>query len=92
LCDIAAPIGVTYGAMAGFDELRKIKGYEPIFLPFLSNIIIPDNEAAKIYSEQRKLIYQLTQNKIESKFYSEELGLVNQLSDNKIINKEEATQ
>jgi hypothetical protein len=78
--------------MASIDELRKIKGYEPIFLPFLSSILIPDNEAAKTYSEQRKLISQLTQNKIESNFYSEELGLVNHLKDNQIISKEEAVQ
>jgi len=91
-CDVAAPIGVTYGTMAGIDELRKIKGYEPIFLPFLSNILIPDNEITKIYQEQRKFKAYLMQNNIEGKIYSEELELVEKLSSNKIINKEEAAQ
>ena len=75
-CDVAAPIGITYGAMAGFDELRKIKGYEPIFLPFLANVLMPDNELGKIYSEQRKLMAHLTPNNIGSSFNSEELEMV----------------
>jgi hypothetical protein len=78
--------------MAGFDELRKIKGYEPIFLPFLADIFIPDNESGKVYSEQRKLIAQLTQNKIGSTFNSEELEMVKNLAENKILSKEEAAQ
>jgi len=91
-CEVAAPIGVTYGAMAGIDELRKIKGYEPIFLPFLSKFLIPDNELTKIYEEQRKMKAYLTQNSIESKIYSEELELVDKLTNNNFINKEEADQ
>jgi hypothetical protein len=78
--------------MAGIDELRKIKGYEPIFLPFLSNMLIPDNEITKIYQEQRKFKAYLMQNNIEGVIYSEELELVDKLTDNKIINKEEAAQ
>ena len=32
--------------MAGLDELRKLKGYEPIFfLPFLADVLLPDTEA-----------------------------------------------
>jgi hypothetical protein len=78
--------------MAGIDELRKIKGLEPIFLPFLSNMLISDNELTKIYDEQRKFKAYLTQNNFEAKIYSEELELVNKLSDNQIINKDEAAQ
>jgi len=33
--------------MAAIDDLRKIKGLEPIFLTFLSNILISDNEIKK---------------------------------------------
>lgn len=33
-CDSVAPIGVTFGAMAGIDELKKLKGFEPIFTIF----------------------------------------------------------
>jgi hypothetical protein len=78
--------------MAGFDELRKIKGYEPIFLPFLADILISDNELGKVYSEQRKLIAQLTQNKLGSTFNSEELEMVRDLAKNNILSKEEAAQ
>lgn len=35
--------------MARIDELRKIKGIEPIFLPFLADILIPRNEMSNIY-------------------------------------------
>ena len=91
-CDIAAPIGITYGTMASIDELRKLKGYEPIFLPFLSDMLIPNNEASKIYSEQRKLTSNLIQNNIANQFYSEELSLVDKLKDNHILTNEEAAQ
>lgn len=37
LCEIAAPVGVVFGGMAGVDELRKAKGLEPIFLPKLAD-------------------------------------------------------
>jgi hypothetical protein len=53
--DVAAPIGVIYGAMAGIEELRKLKGLEPIFLPFLAQIILPNSEAGQIFIEQRRL-------------------------------------
>ena len=33
-CDVAAPIGVAYGSMAAIDELRKIKGLEPMLRMF----------------------------------------------------------
>jgi hypothetical protein len=91
-CDIAAPVGITYGAMAGIDELRKLKGFEPIFLPFLSDVLLPNNEAAKIYAEQRKLTAYLTQNKLENQSYLQELNIVDTLYENKYLSKEEATQ
>lgn len=37
--------------MAGIDELQKIKGYEPILLPFLYDVLIPNDEASNIYYE-----------------------------------------
>jgi hypothetical protein len=78
--------------MAGIDELRKIKGYKPIFLPLLADMLIPDTEASKIYSEQRKLTSHLLQNNTINQFYSEELSLADKLKDNQIFTNEEATQ
>lgn len=91
-CDVTAPIGFTFSAMAGIDELRKIKGYKPIFLPLLADMLIPDTEASKIYSEQRKLTSHLLQNNTINQFYSEELSLADKLKDNQILTNEEATQ
>lgn len=43
-CELAVPIGVIFGGMSGIDELRKAKGLDPIFLPTLADIIIPDSD------------------------------------------------
>lgn len=43
-CEGAAPIGIFYGSMAGFDELMKIRGHEPKFKPYISSMIIPNTE------------------------------------------------
>lgn len=42
MCEVAAPVGVVFGGMSGIDELRKAKGLEPIFIPKLADIILPD--------------------------------------------------
>lgn len=91
-CDVAAPLGFTFSVMAGIDELRKIKGYEPIFLLLLADMLIPDTEASKIYSEQRKLTSHLLQNNTINQFYFEEFSLVDKLKDNHILTNEEDTQ
>jgi len=91
-CEGAAPFGITYGAMAGIDELRRIKGHEPIFLPFLANILIPDNESSEIFNKQRKLTADLVKNKLESGAYTQELGIVNELLEKNVITNDEAIQ
>jgi len=55
-------------------------------------MLIPDTEASKIYSEQRKLTSHLLQNNTINQFYSEELSLADKLKDNQIFTNEEATQ
>jgi hypothetical protein len=74
--------------MASLEELRKLKGYEPLFLPFLYDVLIPDDETTRIQRDQRKLVSKLTQNKQITNSYSEELLIVDNLLENKIINSE----
>jgi hypothetical protein len=89
-CDSVAPIGVAFGTMAGIDELRKAKGLEPIFLPFIADVLLPKIETDKIYAEQRKLVSNLVRNNMESEAIKQELSIVNQLVDNNVITIEEA--
>lgn len=68
-CEIAAPIGIAYGGMAGLDELRKIKGLEPIFfLPFIADIIIGDTESQQVLKENRAISARIVNNKIEEAY------------------------
>lgn len=92
LCEVAAPIGVTYGAMAGIDELRKLRGLEPIFLPFVANILLPDSEADNIFKQQRQLSAALVRNDINLNYAQEEWKMVNTLEHSQIISKTEATE
>jgi hypothetical protein len=71
LCDLAAPIGVTFGTMAGMDELRKLKGLEPIFLPFIADILFTRSDQEVIYKDQRKLTAKFFQNGAGNQFYEE---------------------
>jgi len=91
-CEVAAPIGVTYGGMAGLDELRKMKGLEPIFLPWLADIILPTSESQKVMIDQRNLESRLIRNNQEFKFYDEEMFIIKKLEENKIINKIEGDE
>jgi hypothetical protein len=91
-CETAAPVGVAYGAMAGFDELRKLKGHEPIFLSFIAKILIPDTEASQIFQEQRKLASNLVKNRLEGDNYKQELNIVNDLLKQNIITSDKAKQ
>jgi hypothetical protein len=89
-CDSVAPIGVAFGTMAGIDELRKAKGLEPVFLPFLADTIFPKSETDKIYAEQRELASRLVKNEMENGAMKQELSIINQLADHDIITIEEA--
>jgi hypothetical protein len=90
LCDLAAPVGVTFGTMAGMDELRKLKGLEPIFLPFIADVLFPRSDQEAIYRDQRKLTANLFQNGAGNKFYEEELKIVKALEDNNYLDMNEA--
>lgn len=79
--------------LVALDELRKIKGHEPIFLPFLANIIIPDNESSEIFNKQRQpLAANLVKNKLESDASAkQELSIISELLEKNIITNDEAT-
>ena len=81
-----------YGGMAGIDELRKAKGYEPLFLPFLADLVLPDNEVSKLYKENQKLGAQLISNNKESSLISQERSLVEYLRENKILTNNESSE
>lgn len=91
-CELMAPIGLFYGAMCGLDELRTLKGHEPIFKPFIADIIIPDTELSSLSKERLKYISQLTQNSLEKRCCEEELEIVEKLFKNNIINEDEAIE
>lgn len=90
-CEVSAPIGIAFGALAGLDELRKLKGYEPVFLPFLADALLPDSESAKLMREHRLKTSHLFQNQTELDFNKAELGIVEKLKANNFITQEEYT-
>lgn len=58
-CDTAAPIGSALGLMAGVDQLLEAKGKEPIFLPALAGLILPNSQEENIYTERRQQFKKL---------------------------------
>lgn len=74
-CDAAAPATVVFGAMGGIDKLREMKGLQPIFYPFLADLLIPDTEHTKAYKERQQKMLELTGNDLKRKAYMEELGI-----------------
>lgn len=90
LCEVAAPIGIVFGGMAGIDELRKAKGLEPILIPKIADYIFTDNDTTKQIKEMRSQEALLANNNKEIKAYKEENDIVNAFEKNGIIDKEEA--
>ena len=67
LCEVAAPIGIVFGGMAGIDELRKAKGLEPILIPKIADYIFTDNDTTKQIKEMRSQEALLANNNKEIK-------------------------
>jgi hypothetical protein len=88
-CDAAAPATFAFGAMGGIDKLREMKGLQPIFLPFLADLLIPDSEHTKAYKVRQKDIQELHANDFKRKSYLEELTICKELRDRNIINETE---
>lgn len=58
-CEVAIPITTAIGAMAIYDDYLEYKGHEPLFKPFIADMLIKDNEKMKSYTERRKLFSDL---------------------------------
>ena len=89
-CETAAPFGVVFGGLAGIDELRKAKGLEPIFLPKLANLMLPNSETDDQIKQMRFNEAVLANNKKELDFYKEESDVVSKFEEHGIISKDEA--
>jgi hypothetical protein len=89
-CEAAAPVGIVFGGMAGIDELRKAKGLEPIFLPKLADLILPDTDLSRQMKQMRYNDSLLQYNSKELNIYKEESGIVDTFEKNGVINKDEA--
>jgi len=88
-CDTAVPLGVALGVMAGFDTIHEHKGKEPIFLPFIAEIILPDSEEQKIYKERKNLLKDIKG--IDSKYKQlyEDSSILKSLEDSKLFSDQD---
>jgi hypothetical protein len=88
-CDTAVPLGVALGVMAGFDTILEHKGKEPIFLPFIAEVILPDSEEQKIYKERKNLLKDIKG--IDSKYKQlyEDSSILKSLEDSKLFSDQD---
>jgi len=90
MCEVATPVGVVFGGMGGVDELRKAKGLEPIFLPNLADIILPDSDADKHMKQVYYIQAALTRNNSELAVYQDEKGIAEALERANVIDRDDA--
>lgn len=88
-CDTVAPIGVVLGIMAGFDTILEHKGREPIFLPFIADVLIPDSEQEKIFKDRKKYYYEMSKTNNKFKLLEEDKTLISQFENSKLFNSED---
>jgi hypothetical protein len=90
-CDSAVPLGVALGVMAGFDTILEHKGKDPIFLPFIAEVILPDSEEQKIYKERKNLLKDIKG--IDSKYKQlyEDSSILKSLEDSKLFSDQDIT-
>jgi hypothetical protein len=67
-CEVVAGSGVALGVFTGIDTLLEHKGRDPIFMPFLANLMISDNQIEKQFKDQKALFRDLS--KIDKYFNS----------------------
>lgn len=68
---------------------EKIKGLEPVFKPFLADLLIPDTAETKAYRERQVYYRTLLRNNLDIKTHTEELTIVQKLFKEQAINKHE---
>nr|YP_007374946.1 hypothetical protein PRA_mt0161 [Phlebia radiata]CCE89229.1 hypothetical protein PRA_mt0161 [Phlebia radiata] len=76
--------------MAGIDEIRKAKGLDPIFIPFLADLFLSDNEATRIHKEKTRFYSELSQNQTKINYFDKEISFINDLEKDNVITPDEA--
>jgi hypothetical protein len=91
VCDTAAPLGIALGVMAGFDTILEHKGKDPIFLPFIAEVFLPDSEEQKIYKERKNLLKDIKG--IDSKYKElyQDSSILKSLEDSKLFSDQDIT-
>jgi hypothetical protein len=87
ICDGVAPFGVVFGGFASIDELRKIKGLEPLFLPKIADFLLPETDIDKQLGEMRSEESNYVKLNKEISSFKEENEIVNSFESNGVINK-----
>ena len=59
-CEVAAGSGVALGIFTGIDSLFEHKGKDPIFMPFIADLILPDSQMERQFKDQKKLFRDLS--------------------------------
>ena len=84
-CEITAPVGVTFGILAGADSLLEHKGKNPVFLPYIADFIIPDTEEGKLIKERKDLFKTLNKFDKDFKNFNEESLIIKHLEDSSLF-------
>jgi hypothetical protein len=88
-CETAAPIGVSIGIMAGVDTMLEHKGRNPLFLPFIADILIPDSPEEKYYKEKRKNFIDLNTLQKRQDQHIEEDKVISSLKSSGLFSQED---
>ena len=62
-CEVAAGSGVGpfgVGIFTGIDTLFEHKGKDPIFMPFIADLILPDSQMERQFKDQKRLFKDLS--------------------------------
>ena len=59
-CEVAAGSGVALGIFTGIDSLFEHKGKDPIFMPFIADLILPDSQMERQFKDQKILFRDLS--------------------------------
>jgi ubiquinol-cytochrome c reductase cytochrome b subunit len=92
VCEGVGPLGVVFGGMTIVDEVRKVKGLEPLFIPLIADIFIKDTEATKIYKEQEILAKEALAKNTEMNDLMRESKIINDLKKAQFISEDEALE
>jgi hypothetical protein len=89
VCEAGAPVGFALGVMAGFDQILEHKGRDPLFLPMLANVLLPDTPAQLEYKQRKNVFKDLTTMDSKYKEMLEEKDLISKLENSKLFSKDD---